>query len=188
MKQKSNQDALIIGVIIAIVLAVTIVLLTRQGGKGKNISSDLSLDQKRTLATDGKYQDKICGISFNYPKNWIKSDIRLPLPRKPLSQATFNELAKGSLPPKNSICSLICYDAKKYSFDQFISQSPFSQGGETISVDNTQWQRLGNFTYTVKNEKLYIFQMFFTKYDLKPEAGYEAVFLNIIKSVRFSVI
>jgi len=191
MEGKFKKSTNIIGVIIIIViLVVSIVLLTMQGGKGKdtnNLLNKLSLDGDFSLSTtDGKYQDKVCGISFNYPKNWLKSDIKLPLPQMPLSQVTFNEPIKGSLPPKNSILSFICYNAKKYSFDQFIGQNPLSQGQtEVLNVGSTRWKRVGNFIYTTRGDKLLIFEMFFTKYDLKPEAGYEETFLNILKSVQF---
>lgn len=142
--------------------------------------------QETISETAGKYSDEICKISFKYPKDWTKSNLILPLPQKPLSEATFNEPAKGSLPPKNSILSFICYDAKKYSFDQFVGQNSLSQGqAEVLNAGSVRWQRADNFVYATKGDKLLIFEMFFTKYDLKPEPGYENIFIDIIKSVQF---
>ena len=132
-----------------------------------------------------EYSDDICKVKFNYPRNWLKSDITLPLPQEPLSQVTFDEPAQKDSPPKNSILSYICYDAKNYSFSQFIEQSPFGSQTEIINLEETKWQRVGNFIYTTQNNKLIILEMFFTKYDLKPEPGYEETFLNILKTVQF---
>ncbi len=126
-----------------------------------------------------EYSDDICKVKFNYPKNWTKSDTILPLPQEPLSQATFDE------PGKNSIFSYICYDANWYSFNQFLEQNPFGGQAESINAGEAKWQRVGNFIYTTQNNKLIIFEMFFTKYDLKPEPGYEETFLNILKTAQF---
>lgn len=133
-----------------------------------------------------QYVDKICQIRFKYPENWKTTGTVLPLPQKPLSQVVFNEPAKPGSAAKNSILSFICYDAKKYSFDQFIGQSSLFQGQtEVITIGSIKWQRLGNFIYTVKNDKLYIFQMFFTKYDIHPDPHYEQIFLQILQAVQF---
>jgi len=127
-----------------------------------------------------EYSDDICKVKFGYPKSWTKSGLVLPLPQEPLSQATFDELEK------KSIFSYICYDAKNYSFSQFLTYNQFGSGGvENIDAGGVKWQRVGNFIYTTQNNKLIIFEMFFTKYDLKPEPGYEETFLNILKTVQF---
>lgn len=146
-------------------LLVLVLILVLSGGKEGGV---------------GEYYDDICQVKFGYPKSWTKSNIILPLPQKPLSEATFNE------PGKNSIFSYICYDAKNYSFNQFLAYNQFGSGGvENIAAAGVKWQRVGNFIYTTQNNKLIIFQMFFTKYDLKPEPGYEDTFLKIIQSVQF---
>lgn len=133
-----------------------------------------------------QYVDEICQIRFKYPENWEKTDTVLPLPQKSLSQVVFNEPAKPGSAAKNSILSFICYDAKKYSFDQFIGQTSLFQGQEeVITIGSIKWQRLGNFVYTAKDDKLYIFQMFFTKYDIHPDPHYEQIFLQILKTAQF---
>ncbi len=176
MEQKSSVGYYIFGGVFVIILVLIIVLLVGSGKKEERVN-DLS---------SGKYQDKVCSFSFVYPKNWVKSDINLPLPQKPLSQVTFNEPAQRNSVPKNSILSFICYDAKKYSFDQFMGQNSLGQGqAEVLNAGSTRWQRADNFVYATKGDKLLIFEMFFTKYDLKPEPGYENIFIDIIKSVQF---
>lgn len=196
--ESPNESKFVIGgILLAIVVLVGgMALLASRGQKGeavKNVLGELSLsgrpssDQSTGLLTNaGKYQDEICGVSFAYPEHWVRSDIRLPLPQEPLSQVTFNEPGSENKPAKNSILSYICYDAGKYSFDQFVGQNTLGQQTEVISVGQTKWQRVGNFIYTTRNDKLLILQMFFTKYDLNPETGYEETFLQIIKSVRFA--
>lgn len=184
MEQKSSVGYYIFGGVFVIILVLVIVLLVGSGKKEERVNDLSSQLSSGTNLSLGKYQDKVCSFSFNYPKNWVKSDINLPLPQKPLSQVTFNEPAQRNSAPKNSILSFICYDAKKYSFEQFVAQNLFGQGQtEVLNLGETRWQRAGNFIYTTKGDKLLILEMFFTKYDLKPEAGYEEVFLDIIKSV-----
>ncbi len=187
-KSGENRSMIVVGTIVAVLLFPIVLLLIKQPAKEReDVNALLSdgLDSSQKFASKGKYADKVCSISFDYPQNWQVSDVKLTLPQPPLSQTTFNEPAKGNSPPKSSIFSFLCYDARQYSFDQFIAQNAFGQKqGETISAGNIKWQRRGNFVYAVKNEKLYIFQMFFTKYDLKPESGYEGIFLDIIRSVR----
>ena len=195
MKEESGENRFVIaGTLIIAILVFAIIILLAKRPKEKTEKDSLNLEniplndsfgRNQQIESNGKYKDKVCGISFNYPKNWQISSVKLTLPQPPLSQITFNEPGQKNLPPKNSIFSFICYDAQKYSFDQFVAQNPFSQNQvETITAGSATWQRAGNFVYAVKNNKLYIFQMFFTKNDLKPESGYEEIFLNIIKSVQ----
>lgn len=199
MRGKSEKTIFVITGIIIIILVVGVVLLARQG---KQMGGEDSVDQSTPASSEEnllsgqnqglslsseKYLDEICKISFSYPKNWIKSDLKLPLPQEPLSQVTFNEPQSGDKLPKNSIFSFICYDGQKYSFDQFLEQNPFSQGQtESLETGGVKWQRVGNFFHATKDDKLFIFEMFFTKYDLKPEAGYEETFLEIMRTIRFS--
>lgn len=189
MKEKSDDNRFVfIGILIIVFLLLAIFILIRHPKNNTQdntfLSTNLSLDNSKNSEPDnspgGRYTDKTCGISFDYPKNWLISNTKLPLSQKPLAEAVFNE-AGG----KNSIMFFICFDAKKYSFDQFMANNLFSQNQtEMITNGNIKWQRVGNFAYTVKNDKLIIFQMFFTKYDLKPKDNYEQIFLDILKSVQ----
>lgn len=157
-------------------LLILILILVFSGGEKGGKETEV-IDHKITE----EYSDYVCGVKFGYPKSWTKSELLLPLPQEPLSQATFDE------PGKNSIFSYICYDARSYTFSQFLTYNPFSSGGiENIDVGGVKWQRVGNFIYTTQNNKLVILEMFFTKYDLKPNQEYEDTFLNIVKSVQFS--
>jgi len=169
-KLKLTRNKLVYIVLVGSLIFGLILVLTRQKGEGVSTK---------------EYYDDICDVGFNYPKAWTKSNIILPLPQKPLFQITFDEPAQKNKTLKNSIFSFICYDATKYSFDQFIKESPFVGQIETIDIGEVKWRRVGNFVYTIQNNKLIIFEMFFTKYDLKPEAGYEDIFLNIIQSAQF---
>lgn len=74
---------------------------------------------------------------------------------------------------------------KKYTFEQFIAKDTIKSGQTgSMAVGDVTFQRSGNFVYATKNNKLYIFQMFFTKYDLTPQSGYEEIYMNIIKSIK----
>lgn len=188
--KKKNQEAQFIvigGVIITIlVLAIIILVASKSSGKKAEENQQLSLGSNikgQQVNTSGKFKDKKCKVSFSYPSYWKKSDIKLPLPQKPLSQVTFDEPATEDGKPKNSIFSFICYDSQEYSFKEFMGQNPFSKE-ETMSVGSLKWKRNGNFVYTIKNNRLIIFQMFFTKNDIKPISGYEELYLKIIKSVQ----
>jgi hypothetical protein len=160
-----------------------------QGAQAKNAPATITGDSVAPVADSiDIYKDAACGVSFSYPKYWKKSGTVLPLPQKPISQAVFDEpVTDSNLKPKNSVFSFVCFDGKKYSFDQFYSAdlSDQSKSG-TINSGGIIWQRIGNFVYTTTpGGKLIIFQMFFTKYDFKPEAGYEEVYMTIVRSVRF---
>jgi hypothetical protein len=144
----------------------------------------LSLAEGARIAIPGRYQDEACGISFEYPRHWTQAKDHLPLPQEPLSQAVFDEPSADDGPLTSSIFSFICYDATRYSFDQFLGQSPFERE-EMMTIDGVEWKRRGNFIYTVQDGKLLILHMAFARHDLKPRPGYEATFLGIVESVRF---
>jgi hypothetical protein len=147
-------------------LLILVLILVFGNKKGDSEETEI-IDHKIV----GEYYDDTCEVKFGYPKSWTKSNLILPLPQKPLSEATFNE------PGKNSIFSYICYDAQNYSFSQFLTYNSFSSGGiENIDTGGVKWQRVGNFIYTTQKNKLIIFEMFFTKYDLNPGQGYEETF------------
>jgi len=193
MKEKSDEGQFIaIGIlIITVLLFVIFILIKLSKNNTKNdsfVSINLPLDDniisEKKNDIDGKYKDKTCNVSFDYPKSWVISNTKLPLSQEPLSEAVFDEPSGGNPKSKSSILSFICYDAKKYSFDQLMTQNPLNQGQAELITANIKWQRVGTFAYAVKNERLLIFQMFFTKYDLKPKTGYEEIFLDILKSVR----
>ncbi|MDP3995780.1 MAG: hypothetical protein Q8P74_00835 [bacterium] len=169
MAKKKTIYIILVGLLILILILVF--------GRGKEGGEEEEIIDHKIV---GEYSDNVCKVKFGYPKSWTKSSLVLPLPQEPLSQATFDE------PGKNSIFFYICYNARSYSFSQFLKINPFSSGGiEELNVGGIKWQRVGNFIYTTQNNKLIIFEMFFTKYDLKPEPEYEETFLNIIKSVQF---
>jgi len=171
MKKTGKKKFIYLALAGLLVLIVILVLANRKAEQGEGGEASHKLAKQ--------YSDSVCQVKFQYPESWTKSGLILPLSQKPLSEATFDE------PGKKSIFSYICYDATKYSFDQFIKESSFAGQIESINVGEVRWQRVGNFLYTVQNNKLIIFEMFFTKYDLKPEPGYEETFLNIIQSVQF---
>jgi hypothetical protein len=187
VEDKSRQLIIFTGVCFLTIAFVGILVLvlinaSKKGSSSKylNLGGTESSSIGANAAGNGEYKDSVCKVAFKYPKNWLKADRVLPLPQEPLASAVFDE------PTKNSLFSYLCFDANKYSFEQFISQSPLGQSQtESFSSGQTTWQRNGDFIYTTKNDKLIIFQMFFTKYDLKPETGYENTFLNLIKSVSF---
>jgi hypothetical protein len=186
-KKPNNNQFVLVGIFTVILLFLTAFILigyfTNNAQNNDLLPTNLFLDNNWSPGSgnnaSGKYTDKTCSVSFDYPKSWLISNTKLPLSQTPLAEVVFNE-ADG----KNSIMSFICFDAKTYSFDQFIADSPFGQNQtETMTIGDLKWQREGSFTHTVKNNKLLIFQMFFTKYDLKPKDGYEQILLDILKSV-----
>jgi hypothetical protein len=165
------------GCIILGLVLVIIVILFLGNKKDKSLAdNNLSLNSIAVGSNNGgSFQDKICGISFKIPKEWIKSSTKLPLPQVPLAQAVFDENNK------KSIFSYICYD-EKYSFGQFNENTELKP--EVVSLGDTDFTRVGNFVYFNKNNKLIIFQMFFTKNDVKPEKGYEEKLMVILGSVK----
>ena len=136
--------------------------------------------------SSGKYQDSTCNITFSYPTNWAKSDIELPLIPPPISQNTFDEPVAGGRTIKKSIFSYMCFDASKMTAEQILGELVSSVGSSEIyNLNNLSWERRGNYVYTTSKNKLIVLEMFFTKYDATPLAGYEEIFQNIIKSVKF---
>jgi len=176
---KSDSRFIVMGVSImcGLILLIIIILVLAKNEKKSFNNTNLSLD-KTTTATNGKdgiYQDKVCNLTFKIPNNWQKSSTKLPLPQIPLTQAVFDENNK------KSIFSYICYD-EKYSFNQFNDSADLKPEG--VRVNNIDFTRVGNFVYFNKGNKLIIFQMFFTKNDIKPETGYEEKLMTILGSVK----
>ncbi|MDP3987692.1 MAG: hypothetical protein Q8P80_00950 [Candidatus Levybacteria bacterium] len=199
MEQEPSQKFIIVGIFLFILLVIGGIIIMGRQNQNTNTGNNTGQFQlgntglnnmnnnpgnPQTSAGNGSYKDTACNFSFNYPSNWRKSNSTLPLPQKPLSQVIFDEPASGSNGAKNSIFSYVCYDSSKYSFDQFVEGDDLSQKKENVSIGQTSWTRMGTFMSTVKNGKLIILQMFFTKYDMNPQSQYEDMFLNIIKSFQ----
>jgi len=175
---KNDSKFIVMGVsvICGLILLIAIILFLNKNEKKSFNKSNLSLDNTTTtIGKDGIYQDKVCGVSFKIPKDWQKSSTKLPLPQIPLAQAVFDENNK------KSIFSYICYD-EKYSFNQFNDSTDLKPEG--IRVNNVDFTRIGNFVYFNKGNKLIIFQMFFTKNDIKPETVYEEKLMAILGSIK----
>lgn len=176
---KKDSKFVVVGIFIifGLILLIIIILPLSKNEKKSFNNVNLSLN-KTTVITSGKndvFQDKICNLSFKVPGNWQKSLTKLPLPQPPLTQAVFDENNK------KSIFSYICYD-EKYSFNQFNDSTDLKPEG--IRVNNVDFTRVGNFVYFNKNNKLVIFQMFFTKNDIKPETGYEEKLMAVLGSIK----
>jgi len=177
-KDKNDLKFIVVGVsiICGLILLIIIILSLNKNRKKSFSNTNLSLNNTTTVVgKDGIYQDKICSLSFKIPSNWQKSSTKLPLPQIPLAQAVFDENNK------KSIFSYICYD-EKYSFNQFNDSTDLKPEG--IRVNNVDFTRVGNFVYFNKGNKLIIFQMFFTKSDIKPETGYEEKLMAILGSIK----
>jgi hypothetical protein len=175
-KDKNDLKFIVVGIsiICGLILLIIIILSLNKNGKKSFDNTNISLN-KTTNGKDGIYQDKVCGVSFKIFKDWQKSSTKLPLPQSPLAQAVFDENNK------KSVFSYICYD-DKYSFGQFNENTDLKPEG--IKVNNIDFTRVGNFVYFNKGNKLIIFQMFFTKNDIKPETGYEEKLMAILGSVK----
>ncbi|MDP3988134.1 MAG: hypothetical protein Q8P80_03240 [Candidatus Levybacteria bacterium] len=195
-EQGSSQKFIIVGIFLFVLLSIGVIIVL--GGQNQNTNTqntasqlqlgntnlDNNLSNSQGNIGNGSYHDAVCNFSFNYPSNWKKSNFNLPLPQKPLSQIIFDEPSSNGSDAKNSVFSYICYDSSKYSFDQFVEGDDLSQKKENVSIGQDNWTRIGTFMSTVKNGKLIILQMFFTKYDMNPQNQYENIFLNIAKSFR----
>jgi len=129
-----------------------------------------------------EYSDPVCQVNFIYPGNWQASQTAVPLPGKPLHAVTFGGQAKVPYASQPAVLSYICLDAKQYSFEQLVGNSNLKSQVEAIG--NHQWQRFGSFAATIIEDKLIVLYMPYTRYDLKPRAGYEDVFLTILQSVK----
>jgi hypothetical protein len=187
MNSKQGNNSILIALLIIIMLMIVVGRsFLKQDRYSVEYGHDrqLSLTEGARTGIPGKYQDEVCGISFSYPRHWTPSEDHLPLPQEPLSQAMFDEPSADDRPLTSAIFSFICYDATRYSFDQFLGQSPFERE-EMMTIGVIEWQRRGNFLYTVREGKLLILHMAFAKHDLKPRPGYEETFLGIVESVRF---
>lgn len=195
MNIKSNANNLIlIGSLILAGLILLIILFSTNNSKRVSLNQkslslnnqdlNLSGSAQQGNLSNGQYQDAICNVTFNIPSNWHRAEQKLPLAQPALSSVTFNQVASQTSKAKNSIMSFICYSATEYTFDQLFSFN--SSQGQIVSqtIGGQKWSRVGSFAYTTKNGKLLIFQMFFTKYDLKPEMSYEEEFLKILGSVK----
>lgn len=183
MKDSPYNNYLILGTVIifAFILTGIIIFFSEHRNSDNSIKTQNPLLLGNIQSSQANtYTEPVCGISFNHPALWKQSAAKLPLPQPPLSQVIFDE------PGKNSLFSFVCYDGSKYTFDQFITDSGSDFKKESLTVGGLSWTRAGNYIYTTQNNKLYILQMFFTKYDMEPEIQYENTFMDILKSVRFN--
>lgn len=189
MKESSYQNYFVLGLVLIVVLffAAAIIFFSEQKNNKESIKTQGPLSLGNVQNSSGNtYKDPVCGMSFNYPSIWKQSRAKLPLPQIPLSQIVFDEPAIKGSQARNSLFSFICYDGAKYSFDQFMADGGSDLKKESLNVGGLSWIRAGNYIYTTQNNKLYILQMFFTKYDMRPETQYENTFMDILKSVRFN--
>ena len=188
---QTPKTGIIILIVIVSLFGGVLFLANRAGNQNETKSSselpaiNLNGQPGQTYTSSGgKYQDSTCRVSFDVPKNWVKSDLRLPLIPPPVSQVTFDEPGSGAAPLKKSIFSFICYDSTQYSQERFLSDLGATQNsGETVTVGADSWNRQGNYFYTTKNGKLLVLQMFFTKYDFQPNSAYENIFQQILNSI-----
>jgi len=171
---KSSSKVMVYASLVVALVAIVglaVVIVARNKGVGGGLGSN-------------RYVSSECGVEFEYPRNWVRSDIRLSLPQEPLAWVVFDEMV-GEIVEKRSLFSLFCYDASKYSFEQFFGGDAIGREmGGGVTTESLKWERVGNFAYTIKEDKLLIAQMFFTKFDLKPQNGYEQTFMNILSSMR----
>ena len=175
---------MVVGLVVFFSLMITVsffVFRPRDAGPGHE--SSLSLATFETGSEQREYIDPICQVSFAYPANWQSSQRNIPLPGEPLHTITFDVPAKAPQVGQSAILSYICLDAKQYSFEQLLAGNS-NLKPQVEGVGGKQWQRLGSFAASTFDDKLLVFYMPFTKYDLKPRAGYEDVFLTILRSVK----
>lgn len=183
-KTATDQKFIAIGIFIifGLILVIVLVMASRKDTQDANPTSYMQLDstttslKKENSAGAKVIQDKVCNVTFAVPTGWSQSVSKLPLPQAPLSQIVFDENNK------KSIFSYICYDSK-YSFDQFIGDNTDLKG-EPFKVGVIDFTRVGNFVYFTKQNKLIILQMFFTKNDINPVAGYEEKLQAILASIK----
>ncbi len=171
--KSSSKVVAYVGLVVVLIgmVGLAVVIVVRNKGAGGGLGPN-------------RYVSSECGVEFEYPKNWVRSDIRLSLPQEPLGQVVFDEMM-GEVVEKRSLFSLFCYDASKYSFEQFFGGGVIGKEMMgTVTTESLKWERVGNFAYTIKGDKLLIVQMFFTRFDLKPQNGYEQTFMSILNSMR----
>jgi len=171
--KSSSKVVAYVGLVVVLIgmVGLVVVIVVRNKGAGGGLGPN-------------RYVSSECGVEFEYPKNWVRSDIRLSLPQEPLGQMVFDEMA-GEVVDKRSLFSLFCYDASLYSFEQFFGGGVIGKEMMgTVTTESLKWERVGNFAYTIKGDKLLIVQMFFTRFDLKPQNGYEQTFMSILNSMR----
>ncbi len=183
-KTATDQKFIAIGILIVfgLILLIILIVASRKDTKETTPTAYMQLDNTNTsLKKENSvgvkiFQDKVCNISFSIPAGWSQSATKLPLPQAPLAQIVFDENSK------KSIFSYICY-SDKYTFSQFIGDST-NLSAEPLKIGGIDFNRVGNFVYFNKGNKLIVLQMFFTKNDINPIAGYEEKLQVIMASIK----
>ena len=188
VKARSHEKWAIVGLVVGLGLFFALLIVVslaafRQKDSTLGQNNNLSLAALETTSERQKYNDPTCQVSFTYPANWQTSHTTVPLPGTSLHAVTFDGPAKAPQVGQETILSYICLDAKQYSFEQLLAGNS-NLKPQMQSIGNQQWQRLGSFAASTFGDKLLVFYMPFTKYDLKPRPGYEEVFLSILQSVN----
>lgn len=188
VKSRSHEKWAIVGVVVGLGLFFALLIVVslsafRQKDSTPGQNNNLSLAALETTSERQIYSDSTCRVSFVYPANWQISQTAMPLPGTPLHAATFDGPAKAPQVGQSAIMSYICLDAKQYTLEQLLAGNS-SLKPQMHSVGDKQWQRLGSLATFTFDDKLLVFYMPFTKYDLKPRPGYEDVFLTILQSVN----
>lgn len=182
--EKWTTTGAVVGLILFFALLIVVSLTAfRQKDSKPGQNNSLSLAALETTSERQKYSDPTCEVSFVYPANWQISQTAMPLPGTPLHAATFDGPAKAPQVGQSAIMSYICLDAKQYTLEQLLAGNT-NLKPQMQSIGDKQWQRLGSLAASTFGDKLLVFYMPFTKYDLKPRPGYEDVFLTILQSVN----
>lgn len=187
LKPRNRDKWMIAGAVLGSLLFLILIIVAsftafRQKDSAPGQTRNLPLAAVETSSERLEYRDPTCHVRFTYPANWPLSQTAIPLPGTPLHTVTFDGPVKPPRVGQSAILSYLCLDAKLYSFEQLLAgSSNFKPQVEVVG--GKQWQRLGSFAATTLDDKLLVFYMPFTKYDLKPRPSYEEVFLTFLQSV-----
>ena len=123
------------------------------------------------------FEDSVCKASFLYPESWEQSLLNTPLFTEPASQVTFDA------PQNSSVFTYVCLKGVKPTFDQLMGTDT-TQNAKKQRISGNTWVRWGPFAYLEKGDRLFIVQMFATKYDINPNPEYENLFQSILHSMK----
>ncbi|HMN11524.1 MAG TPA: hypothetical protein PKD55_04285 [Bellilinea sp.] len=182
--EKWTTTGVVVGLILFFALLIVVSLTAfRQEDSTLGQNKNLPLVALETSSERQKYSDPTCQVSFAYPANWQIGQTAIPLPGAPLHAVTVDGPAKAPQVGQSAILSYICLDAKQYTLEQLLAGNS-NLKPQVEKIGGKQWQRLGSFAASTFGDKLLVFYMPFTKYDLKPRPSYEEVFLSILQSVN----
>jgi len=187
VKPRSRKKWAIVSVAVGLVLFFALIIAIsftafRQKHSKPEPNKNLPLAALETTSQRQTYSDPTCQVNFTYPANWQIGETTIPLPGAPLHAVTFDGPAKAPQVGQATILSYICLDAKQYTLEQLLAGNS-NLKPQVEGVGGKQWQRLGSFAASTFGDKLLVFYMPFTKYDLKPRPCYEEVFLSVLQSV-----